>query len=546
MLDCLRSLNLPAADLTFFEVHANLEPSHLAEAEELVAAHALDNEQNAILEWQKTRLKSHWEAFWKGIREACEAAIAGNTRPSAPWRLEPVFSRLCDLVASDRLVCLTGTGVSAKVPRASEGRPLPSWPQLIRELRDVVYSSVDPAALREVDEILDSVWPSGRLLIQAAALLREASPEKFDEALLSAVTSKPGATSDTHLALCGLRPRGVMTFNYDSAHEAAAEGAGFEYKVLTPAVEDQQEVVNVLADGFSVPFLLKAHGSIGRPSDSLILTAESYRELVVRRPAYRALVQHIFTEFHLLIVGFGMSDPDFDLLIDTLVDAYGAPIRDSVVIRHRREEGPGEVLLRRRYGISTLYVDSFADIPRILNDACSWPGPAMSAALSRSLSSGSTDERSKAHAELRLLGPAGRALASATLRRELEGAIETGAEPKADFRTSELVYTLGVLTERMNGVAERQDWDRNKVVIMKVVSQSFSPDPIARALTVLRPLLRPEDLQQVSVWQARFRSPPFVEAAHQRLAIYADYLQVYVPAKYDSEPRGLGAQVTPN
>jgi hypothetical protein len=541
-LRCLQSLNLPGADLTFFEVHANLEPSHLKEAEKLVAAHNLDEEQRAVLEWQQTRLKGHWEAFWNGIREACEAAIVNSTPSEAPWRSDPVFLRLCDLVASDRLVCLTGAGVSARLPRASGNRPLPNWPQLIRELREAVCSRVKPAALDEVDQILDSVWPSGRLLIQAAALLREAYPEKFDETLLSAVTSMPDATSETHLTLCGLRPRGVVTFNYDVAHEVAAKKRNIEYKVLSPADDDQKAVVDVLADGFSVPFLLKAHGSIDCREESLILTAESYRELMVRRPSYRALVQHILTEFHLLIVGFGMSDPDFDLLIDTLVDSYGAPIRDSVVIRHRREEGPGEVLLRRRYGIRTLYVDSFTDIPAILRDACSWPGPKMNSALELSLSSGSTDERSKAHAELRLLGPAGRALASATLRRELEYPCEEEPDPIADFRTSELVYSLGVLTERMNGETERQDWDKNKAAIMTIVSQSMSSDPIARALTVLRPLLRPVDLQQVTIWQARFRNPPFDDAAHRRLAVYADYLQVYVAAKYDSEPRGLGCR----
>src|SRR5262249_55633163 len=156
---------------------------------------------------------------------------------------------------------------------------------------------------------LDSVWPSGRLLIQAAALLRIADPTMFDETLTKAVTPQEQVTSDTHRAVCEMQPRGVFTFNYDTAHETAAGQYGFEYQLLLPQ-EGAGKIVEALATGLMAPFLLKAHGSVGHRAEHLVLTAESYREFMARQPTYRALVQHILTEFHLVIVGFGLSDPD--------------------------------------------------------------------------------------------------------------------------------------------------------------------------------------------------------------------------------------------
>src|SRR5205809_4931657 len=99
-------------------------------------------------------------------------------------------------------------------------------------------------------------------------------------------------------------------------------------------------------------FLVKAHGSIGVNDGrdySVVLTAESYRDLFVKQPAYRAFLQHVFTNFNMLIVGFGMADPDFDLLLHDVLSQFGSPLQNHVLIRSagQQQEMKGqEVLLR--------------------------------------------------------------------------------------------------------------------------------------------------------------------------------------------------------
>ena len=52
------------------------------------------------------------------------------------------FRRLCDLVASDRLVCVTGAGISTGLQR-DDGEALPNWWTLLDKLRGELRSQID-------------------------------------------------------------------------------------------------------------------------------------------------------------------------------------------------------------------------------------------------------------------------------------------------------------------------------------------------------------------------------------------------------------------
>src|SRR5262249_41075233 len=147
---------------------------------------------------------------------------------------------------------------------------------------------------------------SGRHLIMAASILRSANPREFDRAFRQAITEKPGSYGETHAALLATQPRGIVTFNYDQAHEAAAkkDPTLSHFRRILPT--DEGEIVRVLSQRFAEPFLLKAHGSLGVRHE-LVLTQESYREILAKSPAYRAFFQSLLTNFHFLVVGFGLD-----------------------------------------------------------------------------------------------------------------------------------------------------------------------------------------------------------------------------------------------
>ncbi len=447
------------------------------------------------------------------------------------------FLRLCDLVASDRLVCVTGAGISTGLQR-DDDQPLPSWWTLLDELRTELAPQIDAAGHRtDIEELLDGdpatcrAPATGRELILAASLIRAADPATFDLRFRDLVRPKADTTTDSHLELARLRPRGILTFNYDPAHEVAdqqaRESPAPARAVLVPEQED--ELRSHLAANLATPFLLKAHGDLEAGTDApLTLTADDYRELMVRRPSYRAFVQHLLTEFHLLVVGFGLSDPDFDVFANTIVDAYGRPVRDGVAIFRRGSVPMTRAELRMRLGLEVLEVDEFAEIPDVLADAGRHAGPELQATVESCLAP-TMQARVAAHGALRKLGPSGRALARHELTKRLD------AERNEPFRHSEVAFSLGYLADLMDRAVEQRERSEIKETLMGLVDDATTgTDTKARALTVLRGLLSPPDQPRIDEWVRRFHPQP--GTPEHRLAAYAGYLQEFIPAKFGSDP----------
>jgi SIR2-like domain len=139
-------------------------------------------------------------------------------------------------------------------------------------------------------------------------------------------------------------------------------------------------------------FLLKAHGSVGSGA-GLVLTVEEYRDLLAKNPSFRAFVQNLFTNFNFLMVGYGLDDPDFDLFLRTMGEQFAGPLQEHIVLRridqrHRREE-----VEQRLYGIRTLHLNDFGEIPEALRQAARTAGPRLRETLDRCLASAHEERR---------------------------------------------------------------------------------------------------------------------------------------------------------
>lgn len=469
------------------------------------------------------------------------------------WRASEEFGALCDLVASDHLVCLTGAGISRgmkrKYPRGSR-ITLPGWLDLLRELLATFKPEMTPADAAAADELLDPVderpavhslnetvqhLPSGttqadaltslkalgpliasRELILAASLIRKANPHEFDEHFREAIAEAPGQCSDTHLAILDVLPRGILTFNYDGGHEEACRRRNRPLTLLNPTDEASEEQFrSLLEHHLKTFFVLKAHGSVDS-THPLVLTIEEYRSLLAKNPSFRAFVQNLFTNFNFLMVGYGLDDPDFDLFLRTMAEQFGDPLQQHVVIRPIAQKHRREIVERRLYGIRTLHVGEFLDIPKVLQAAATVAGPKLQRSLDACLSR-VHDERDRGHAALRELGPAGRTVAGAALLPHLSDS--------DSFVVSETAYSLGVL-----------DVERYKDYLCRLVDERSEAEVLGRTLTVLRGAFKPRDLPQIRDWLARFTATPPSGPRAERIIKYLDYLLVYVENKYQSDP----------
>lgn len=451
-----------------------------------------------------------------------------------PWRKDENFIKLCDIVASNKLICLTGSGISKNL-LLKDGKSAPDWKDLLLEINDRINSgprNLEKNQEQDLKKLL-SRKPSGEQLIEAASMLYNIDKDVFDKSLRESVDLKVGQTSDVHRKLLDLKPRGILTYNYDVAHENALNERGAKnWSTILPA--DGEKIVDLIKNDLDKNFLFKMHGSVD-PDTPMILTRDSYRDLFIKNPQYRAFMQHVFTNFQLLIVGFGLSDPDFDLLLQNVFSVFGSPVQEHIVIRHKKDRTPKDTLYRLRYGISFIYVNEYGQIADIIDDCTKYPGNTLNEILKKCIHPDKA-QREEAHRMVRNLSEVGKKCLANILEAYITENI--GKEGQKYYglntKTSEYVYTYGVIASSTKN-KEYKDF-----LIHNVVEKSIYSEPVAHALYNLRDAVDESDMETAKKWteifsddkKRRFKHDPHNKDPYNRVLKYAEAIYYYLCAKY--------------
>ena len=446
------------------------------------------------------------------------------------WLKDSQFLKLCDFVAKGNLICLTGSGISKGLKLKNDSYA-PDWNELLRNIMKSVNDNLSETERSDLDELLIDDAP-GENLIEASSILYSKDEDGFLKALADSVDLMPNETSLTHKRILDLYPQGILTYNYDSAHEnAIAQNSNRgKWSIVLPS--DNAQIINILKQNLSEQFLLKMHGSVDQKS-SMVLTRESYRDLFIKYPFYKSFMQQIFTNHHLLIVGFRMSDPDFEMLLQNVFSTFGSPIQEHIVIKHINEKTAKDTMYRLRYGLNFLYVDDFSDIPEILKDCVHVLGNDLKDILEECISN-KIEIRGKAHSDVRKLSLVGKKCLANSLEKMIKQNIshEQANNYNLNTQTSEYVYTYGVIA------SSTKDPKYKNFLVHEVIEKSIYAEPIAHALVHLRDLLEKNDLPFVEQWLTCFREPQFKADSHNpdphnRVYKYCEAIYYLMKAKYD-------------
>src|SRR5580692_8734120 len=414
-------------------------------------------------------------------------------------RENPGFGVLCDAVAYRRLVVVTGSGVSVGLNLAdSDLAQLPTWHSVLTQLYSRFAYRLAPVA-REVELLLNAQPRGSDYLIEAATLIREpVGVSDYRDAIVDLTAAPDDARSPLHDLIEDLEPLGIITFNYDLGHENAYRARRPERHRMHRAIySDERKLRAVLTDDFQSRFLLKAHGCISRPK-TIVLDRASYREVMARQPGYRAFAHHVLARFSALIVGFGLNDPDFEDLLQSFEANFGGGVGEHVYIwkRGQREDEEARALvLRRRYGLVCIFVDSFDDVRTVISDARTHMGPQLRHTITATLKRSAEVEefrqlRRKAHIELGRLSVAGARVAAAALQE----VVRDGTKPV--LVRAEAAYSLGKIRPTIPGVAD---------FLLASISAGTAPPIVTSSLAALLQMDPPVD-EQLPVWTVRAAS----------------------------------------
>jgi hypothetical protein len=408
-------------------------------------------------------------------------------------RINPGFGVLCDAVAYRRLVVVTGSGVSVGLAKpGSDPTSLPTWHSVLTQLQTRFAPRLGPVA-PDVELLLSAHPRTSDYLIEAATLIRESvGVGDYRDAIVELTTAADDARSPLHDLIEDLEPLGIITFNYDLGHENACRARrGDGHRMHRAFYSDERKLRAVLAEDFQSRFLLKAHGCISRPK-TIVLDRASYREVMARQLGYRAFAHHVLARFSALIVGFGLNDPDFGDLLQSFEANFGGGVGEHVYIwkRGQREDEEARALvLRRRYGLACIFVDSFDDVRTVISEARTQMGPELRHTITATLKrSADVQEfrqmRRKAHIELGRLSAAGASVASAALTACVTD------DTKPVLVRAEAAYSLGKIRPTPAGVAD---------FLLRQINVGMPPSIVTSTLAALLQMDPPVD-DQLAVW----------------------------------------------
>lgn len=224
--------------------------------------------------------------------------------------------QLIQSILSGKAVAFCGAGLSMGVKRSS-GKYLPNWSGLLTEVLETAISEGVKFSGLE-NEIRDSIKDS-KLLIVAQEIEENIPSGTLNKYLRTIFLDRHLVPGKIHKALMNIPFVGYLTTNYDTllegAYTIAKEGR-------LPPLYTQEDLLNV-PNPLRVEddFVFKIHGDINRP-DTIVLTSHDYQDLLFRTPHYRSFLETLFTVNTVLFIGFGLVDPDTDLLLDRLAGIY--------------------------------------------------------------------------------------------------------------------------------------------------------------------------------------------------------------------------------
>jgi hypothetical protein len=374
------------------------------------------------------------------------------------YQQKQLIDKLRNAVAADKLVIVTGAGVSVKVPR-KKGGTIPSWGNLIGSIKSAYVAKLNKLNKNE-KTLLSKLTPDaclgevhGDALIEASEIIERAvGKEDFAKFVAEETTEEVNKRGDYHDIIATLDPRAIITFNYDKCHENGYQGAGKPFNKVV--YSDERSLREMLKAGFEKPtMILKAHGCVSEPS-SLVLTSSSYLRIINEFRAYRAAIQHILSRFTILVVGFALRDRDFDQILLTIERDYGSSVQDHIVImktepestdpdkeKERKIQVADFAALEARYGLKVFPVDDFKKIPLLLKSLSKTPGSFVKR-LATDVASPDLVQRKSARADLPNLSDVGKNQISDLLVRKIQKSSES-----LEVR-SEQIYALGLLRPR--------------------------------------------------------------------------------------------------
>ena len=247
------------------------------------------------------------------------------------------MERLRQVLERSDTVLFIGSGIST-------WSGLPSWADAVEELAQFLEEAgVNPDLVRDEAKKGD--------LIQAASYgLDRLTKPQMGEFIWSLCRSGTARPAKIHRKIVNLGPRYYVTTNYDDLIEQSLR-KWHEGRPFRTVTNGHLTETAAIAQTHASDFVFKPHGDAG-DIDSIIMSREQYRALLPQGDRHAALeaLNILLVSRPVVYLGFGLRDPDFMYVRDTVRNTFKGGTRDHYAVMADVSEAECDYW-RRQYGI---------------------------------------------------------------------------------------------------------------------------------------------------------------------------------------------------
>ncbi|MEH6685743.1 MAG: SIR2 family protein [Halopseudomonas sabulinigri] len=221
---------------------------------------------------------------------------------------------LVEELASRRCIVFLGAGASAgSVNQENPPKSPPTWKTLLDGIKAIARDG-------NAKPIAEKLIGKEKYLDAAEVLFGSINPADFAAYIREVMAEPRYQASEVHEHTLNLDPKIVVTTNYDDIYDNYCK-SGKEQGLYNVCKYYESHLVSDLRS--PVRQIIKAHGCISDPS-KIVLTRSHYFQERQNHPNFYKVLDALFLTNTLLFLGYSLSDPDIQLMLENSNITYKA------------------------------------------------------------------------------------------------------------------------------------------------------------------------------------------------------------------------------
>ncbi|MGG1324048.1 SIR2 family protein [Priestia megaterium] len=213
-------------------------------------------------------------------------------------------TKLIEEIAYRRCVLFLGSGVSATAVN-EEGESPKTWGSFITSIQELMRN---PS--RDDKKFVKNMLDQENYLLALQAICDLSDPGDYANFLKDNFGRGNYEPSDVHKYIKEIDSKIVITTNFDKIYENLCN----EHNYVKYDYQKTKSIISNIKSPENL--IIKAHGSID-DTDEIIFTSQQYYKSQEDYPDFYDLLKSLFTTHTVLFLGYSLSDPDINLILQS-------------------------------------------------------------------------------------------------------------------------------------------------------------------------------------------------------------------------------------